>query len=130
LPAAGPGPSSEISSSVFVRGRRAQGNQRRRRDVLPQRAARCAPRRAARRPGARYWCAFLGSEQAGSERTALARLSGGTLMLARRLSQTSAVSDWAVIGGTGTYAGARGSARLRQTAGTKSAVTITLLGDA
>jgi hypothetical protein len=51
-------------------------------------------------------------------------------MLAGRLSQTSAVSDGAVIGGTRTYAGARGSARLRQTAGTKSAVTITLLGDA
>ncbi len=78
----------------------------------------------------RYTCAYLGSEQAGDQCTAQARLAGGTLELAGKLSHTSAVSEWAVIGGTGSYAGARGSARLRQTGSTSSAVTITLLGDA
>jgi hypothetical protein len=78
----------------------------------------------------RYACAYLGSERAGSQCTAQARLDGGTLLLAGTLSQTSAISDWAVVGGTGTYVGARGSARLRQLSSTRTAVTITLLGDA
>ena len=78
----------------------------------------------------RYACAYLGTERAGSQCTAQARLAGGTLLLAGTLSQTSAVSDWAVVGGTGTYVGARGSARLRQLSATRTAVTITLLGDA
>ena len=78
----------------------------------------------------RYTCAYLGSERAGSECTALARLDGGTLQLAGALSHTNAVSEWAVVGGTGTYVGARGSARLRQLGSTRTAVTIALLGEA
>jgi hypothetical protein len=78
----------------------------------------------------RYRCAYLGTERAGDDCTAQARLAGGTLQLAGTLSHTSAVSDWAVVGGTGAYAGARGSARLRQLSATRTAVTITLLGDA
>jgi dirigent-like protein len=78
----------------------------------------------------RYTCAYLGSERAGDECTALARLAGGTLLLAGALSHTNTVSEWAVVGGTGTYVGARGSARLRQLGSTRTAVTISLLGEA
>ena len=71
-----------------------------------------------------------GSERAGFDCTALASLDGGTLQLAGALSSTSAVSEWAVVGGTRAYAGARGTVRLRQLSATRTAATISLLGEA
>ena len=43
------------------------------------------------------------------------------------LSHTSPVSTWAVIGGTGAYASARGTAEVRQLSATRTAVTVVLL---
>jgi hypothetical protein len=78
----------------------------------------------------RWTCAYLWSEQAGFDCTGLVSLSGGTLQLAGALSSTSAISDWAVVGGTGAYAGSRGSVRLRQLSARRTAATISLLGEA
>ena len=44
-------------------------------------------------------------------------------MLIRALTR----HDWAITGGTGTYAGARGTVQLRQIGHTRTATTITLL---
>lgn len=77
----------------------------------------------------RWTCGYLWSERAGFDCTGLASLDGGTLQLAGALSSTSAVSEWAVVGGTRAYAGARGTVRLRQLSATRTAATISLLGD-
>ena len=77
----------------------------------------------------RWTCAYLWSERAGFDCTALVSLNGGTLQLAGALSATSPVSEWAVVGGTRVYAGSRGTARLRQLSATRTAATISLLGD-
>jgi hypothetical protein len=72
-----------------------------------------------------HWdCAYLGTEARGEDCQAHAELSGGTLQLAGVLSHTRAQSTWAVTGGTGTYAGARGTATLEQKSPTRTAVTI------
>jgi Dirigent-like protein len=78
----------------------------------------------------RWTCAYLWSERAGFDCTGLASLDGGTLQLAGALSSTSAVSEWAVVGGTKAYAGSRGTVRLRQLSATRTAATISLLGEA
>lgn len=63
------------------------------------------------RVGRAHWtCFYLGTERAGSDCSASVSLSGGTLQLAGVLSQTNPRSTWAVTGGTGRYAGARGTA--------------------
>ena len=59
--------------------------------------------------------------------TAVASLRGGDIALAGRLSHTNATSTWAVTGGTGAYAGARGTKILRQVNRRRTAVTISLL---
>ena len=80
------------------------------------------------RAGSAAWfCPYTGSERFGSVCTAVARLGGGEIELAGRLSHTSATSTWAVTGGTGAYAGARGTAVLRQASPRRTAVTISLL---
>ena len=76
----------------------------------------------------RWTCAYLWSERAGFDCRGLASLDGGTLQLVGALSSTSAVSEWAVVGGTRAYAGARGTVRLRQLSATRTAATISLLG--
>ena len=77
-------------------------------------AADCATPRAAPPPGACHWtCVYLGSTRAGSDCTAVVRLPGGTLQAAGALSHTSR-EHWAITGGTGAYAGARGTVRLPQ----------------
>jgi len=74
-----------------------------------------------------HWdCAYLGTESRGEDCAAHADLPGGTLQMAGVLSHTSARSTWAVTGGTGAYAGARGTAALRQLSPTRTAVTIVL----
>jgi hypothetical protein len=78
----------------------------------------------------RWTCAYLWSERAGFDCTGQASLAGGTLQLAGALSSTSAVSEWAVVGGTRAYAGVRGTVRLRQLSATRTAATISLLGEA
>ena len=78
----------------------------------------------------RWTCAYLWTERAGFECTARVSLDGGTLQLAGALSATSAVSEWAVVGGTRAYAGSRGTVRLRQLSATRTAATISLLGEA
>jgi hypothetical protein len=78
--------------------------------------------------GRAHWdCTYLGTEPRGEDCTAHAELPGGTLQMAGRLSHTSAASTWAVVGGTGSYAGARGSTEVRQLSATRTAVTISLL---
>jgi hypothetical protein len=76
---------------------------------------------------ANWDCIYLGTEPRGEDCTAHAELAGGTLQMAGRLSHTSASSTWAVTGGTGAYAGARGSLEVRQLSATRTAVTFTLL---
>lgn len=79
--------------------------------------------------GRAHWdCVYLGTEPRGEDCTAHAELAGGTLQMAGRLSHTSASSTWAVVGGTGAYAGARGTAAVRQLSATRTSVTFTLLG--
>jgi hypothetical protein len=78
--------------------------------------------------GRAHWtCVYLGSERAGSDCSAVVTLPGGTLQAAGALSHTSATSDWAITGGTGELAGARGSVRLKQLSATRTAATINLL---
>ena len=79
--------------------------------------------------GRAHWdCTYLGTEPRGEDCTAHAELDGGTLQMAGRLSHTSPASTWAVVGGTGSFAGARGTAEVRQLSATRTAVTVTLLG--
>jgi hypothetical protein len=59
---------------------------------------------------AAWHCSYSGVERFGDVCTAVAALPRGDLMLAGRLSHTTATSTWAVTGGTGRYAGARGTA--------------------
>jgi hypothetical protein len=74
-----------------------------------------------------HWdCAYLGTERRGEDCTAHADLAGGTLQMAGVLSHTTTRSTWAVTGGTGVYAGARGTAALRQLSAMRTAVTIAL----
>jgi hypothetical protein len=78
--------------------------------------------------GHAHWdCIYLGTESRGEDCTAHADLQGGTLQMAGVLSHKSAESAWAVTGGTGSYAGARGSVVVRQLSATRTAVTISLL---
>jgi hypothetical protein len=78
--------------------------------------------------GRAHWtCVYLGSERAGSDCSAVVTLPGGTLQAAGVLSHTRTTSDWAITGGTGEHAGARGSVRLAQLSATRTAATITLL---
>jgi hypothetical protein len=78
--------------------------------------------------GRAHWtCLYLGSTRKGSDCTALVRLRGGTLQAAGVLSHTSPRSVWAITGGTGAYAGARGTIQLRQLSAKRTAATITLL---
>lgn len=76
---------------------------------------------------AAWFCPYTGAERDGDVCTAVASLHGGDITLAGRLSHTSATSTWAVTGGTGNYAGARGTAVLRPVNAHKTAVTISLL---
>jgi hypothetical protein len=77
--------------------------------------------------GRAVWhCGYSGAESFGDVCTAVAELPHGDLTLAGRLSHTSAESTWAITGGTGAYASARGSAVARQLSDTRSAVTIHL----
>ena len=81
-----------------------------------------------RNAGRVHWtCVYLGAERRGEDCTATVSLAGGTLQLAGVLSHTNPVSTWAIVGGTGDYAGARGTARLRQLSATRTAATLTLL---
>jgi hypothetical protein len=74
-----------------------------------------------------HWdCIYLGTEARGEDCGAHADLAGGTLEMAGVLSHTSTRSTWAVTGGTGAYAGAHGTAALRQLSATRTAVTIAL----
>ena len=74
-----------------------------------------------------HWdCVYLGAEPRGEDCTAHADLAGGTLQMAGVLSHTSTRSTWAVTGGTGAYAGARGTVAVHQLSATRTAVTIAL----
>jgi allene oxide cyclase-like protein len=78
--------------------------------------------------GRAHWtCVYLGSTRAGSDCTAAVTLRGGTLQAAGVLSHTSPRSVWAITGGTGSYAGARGTVELRQVSAKRTAARITLL---
>jgi len=78
--------------------------------------------------GRAHWTRlYLGSTRAGSDCTATVKLRGGTLQAAGVLSHTSTRSTWAISGGTGSYAGARGTIDLRALTPTRTAATITLL---
>ena len=80
------------------------------------------------RAGRAHWtCVYLGSTRAGSDCSSVVTLRGGTLQAAGVLSHTSTRSEWAVTGGTGRYAGARGTVALRQASPTRTRATITLL---
>jgi hypothetical protein len=80
------------------------------------------------RVGRAHWtCVYLGSTRAGSDCSAVVSLRGGTLQAAGVLSHTSPRSEWAITGGTGRYAGARGTAELRQASPTRTKAVITLL---
>ena len=80
------------------------------------------------RAGRAHWtCVFLGTERAGEDCVGTVALKGGTIQLAGVLNHMSPRSTWAVTGGTGTYAGARGSAALRQLSPTRTGAVLTLL---
>jgi hypothetical protein len=81
----------------------------------------------ARAGRAAWFCPYTGAERFGDVCTAVASLRTGDITLAGRLSHTSAQSTWAVTGGSGAYAGARGTAVLRQVSAQRTAVTISLL---
>jgi hypothetical protein len=76
---------------------------------------------------AAWFCPYVGTERAGSACTAVASLREGDLELAGRLSHVSARSTWAITGGTGRYAGARGTVALRQIDDEHTALTIRLI---
>ena len=92
-------------------------------------ACRGALRNAGGKPAGRtHWtCVFLGAERLGEDCSAVVNLRGGTLQAAGLLSNTNPRSEWAVTGGTGGYAGARGTVALRQVSPTRTAAVITLL---
>jgi hypothetical protein len=80
------------------------------------------------RVGRAHWtCTYLGSTKRGDDCSAVVNLSGGTLQAAGVLNHTSPRSEWAITGGTGRYAGARGTATLRQASPTRTTAVITLL---
>jgi hypothetical protein len=80
------------------------------------------------RAGRAHWtCVFLGSERAGEDCSATVNLRGGTLQAAGVLRHTSPRSVWAITGGTGRYAGSRGTVALRQLSATRTAAVVTLL---
>jgi hypothetical protein len=80
------------------------------------------------RAGRAHWtCVYLGSTRAGSDCSGVVNLRGGTLQAAGVLSHTSVRSEWAITGGTGRYAGARGTAALRQVSAKRTAVVIRLM---
>jgi hypothetical protein len=80
------------------------------------------------RAGRAHWtCVFLGSERAGEDCSATVNLRGGTLQAAGVLRHTSPRSEWAITGGTGRYAGSRGTVALRQVSATRTAAVVTLL---
>jgi hypothetical protein len=80
------------------------------------------------RAGRAHWtCVFLGSERIGEDCSAVVNLRGGTLQAAGLLSHTSPTSEWAITGGTGRYAGARGTVSLRPLSPTRTSAVITLL---
>ena len=88
---------------------------------------RAALRQGGAAAGRVHWdCVYLGTEPRGEDCTAHADLAGGTLQMAGVLSHTSTRSTWAVTGGTGAYAGARGTAALRRLSATRTAVTVAL----
>jgi hypothetical protein len=77
--------------------------------------------------GSAAWnCSFSGSERFGDVCTAVAKLRRGDVVLEGRLGHTTASSTWAVTGGTGAYAGARGTAAVRQLSDTRTSVKIRL----
>jgi hypothetical protein len=76
---------------------------------------------------ARWLCTYLGSQSAGDDCVATVRLASGALRLSGALSHTSATSTWVVAGGTGSFAGARGSALIRQIGDDRTAATVDLL---
>jgi hypothetical protein len=75
---------------------------------------------------AAWHCGYTGAESFGDVCTAVASLRHGDLTLAGFLSHKSATSTWAITGGTGAYANARGSVEVKQLSDTKTAVTIHL----
>jgi len=75
---------------------------------------------------AAWHCGYTGAESFGDVCTSVAHLRDGDLTLAGFVSHTSARSTWAVTGGTGAYATARGAAELTQLSDTRTAVTIHL----
>jgi hypothetical protein len=76
---------------------------------------------------ARWLCTYLGSQSAGDDCVATVRLANGTLRLSGPLSHTSARSTWVVAGGTGSFAGARGTTAIRQIDDDRTAATVDLL---
>jgi hypothetical protein len=58
---------------------------------------------------------------------ATVRLRRGTLRLSGPLSHTDANNTWVIASGTGGYAGARGTAAVRQIDDDRTAATIRLL---
>jgi hypothetical protein len=89
----------------------------------------CAGRVDGDRSGSVRWtCTFQGSERKGDHCTASVALRGGTLEAAGRLSHTRPRSTWAVTGGTGDLAGARGTVTLLQRSATRVDATVVLLG--
>ena len=75
---------------------------------------------------AAWHCGHAGAESFGDVCSALASLHRGDLTLAGFLSHKSATSVWAITGGTGAYATARGTVAVKQLSDTKTAVTIHL----
>ena len=72
-------------------------------------------------------CTYLGSEAAGDDCVATVRLRRGTLRVSGPLSHTDARSTWVIAGGTGPYAGARGTVAVRQIDDDRTEATIRLL---
>ena len=73
-----------------------------------------------------YVCVYTGTESFGDVCTAVADLPHGSLSFTGRLGHTTAESTWAITGGTGAYATARGSVVVKQLSDTKTAVAIHL----
>ena len=74
----------------------------------------------------RHLCS-LGSTSAGSDCTAVVTLPGRDTSGGRRAQPHGHTSTWAITGGTGAHAGARGTVRLQQLSATHTAATISLL---
>ena len=75
----------------------------------------------------RWTCTYQGSERLGDHCTASVTLRRGTLEAAGPLSHTKPSSTWAVTGGTGDLAGARGVVELTQRSATRVEARVTLL---